>query len=447
MLKNIYSIIGIVFAMLLLPITTITGNSLLIWGVLICYILWMVVSNKHGYSMILVAICLCQSSVTNENLDSSYINNLFAYFYYVLLFIPLLIFVILYIKGYKIPFKEPIGLSIVFIIIGLIYGLHIVQIIYIIVVTHIAFLIGYFDNLDEDSMFRLYSLTILISAIYAGLEYYLGVSPYLMISYNTNEYLYSSFIKRASGLLGNPLILLLIVIFYQAIICYRAIKIGKIPIIPQLLALFLSLIVVSRSAVLSIIVFFILYLIYSKSKFSLKQITYLSVFVILTGLTITNFMGDTFNDLSYRLANSDKLHRQSSFSVTTNILQDNIFGVGFDNFANSLYRYAAIGTNVNVNTLDNFFLSQLAHYGIIGLFVIYFYLYYFILYIKKKKYYSLNKELFFLLVAFFISAIMFDFEAYHHVSFIIYTLIGGAFARLHKNQKTNFINSLSSKNS
>ena len=143
------------------------------------------------------------------------------------------------------------------------------------------------------------------------------------------------------------------------------------------------------------------------------------------------YFSDTLNDLILRLSTGNNSHRQSSFQVTYNILSDNIFGIGFENYANQLGKYAAQGTNTDVHTLDNLFLTQLAHYGIIGFYIIYFYVYYFWQYIKIWKRAKWNKEVFYLILAFFISAICFDFEAYNNICFVVFVLIGSAFSRLY----------------
>ena len=432
MKNDIYAIIGIVYTMLVLPITTIMGNSLLYWMILIAYLAWMVITKKTGFSIVMLSICLCQPTITSEEFDVDYINHLFSSFYYVLLFLPFIISIYLFfIKGYM-PFKNTILISIVFLIIGLMYGLSLPNIIYKIVVTHFAFYIGFYDRLNFESLFRLYGITVLVTAVYAIIDYFLGVTPYTVIYASLVDYSqYDWYVKRASGLLGNPLILLLVATFYQALICYKGILTGKLPVIPQLLCLTLSLIVVSRTALLSCVVFLFFYFVHIKSKISVKQIISITIIVLFCTLGIMYYFSDTLNDLILRLSTGNNLHRQSSFQVTYNILSDNIFGIGFENYANQLGKYAAQGTNTDVHTLDNLFLTQLAHYGIIGFYIIYFYVYYFWQYIKIWKRAKWNKEVFYLILAFFISAICFDFEAYNNICFVVFVLIGSAFSRLY----------------
>ena len=76
MKNDIYAIIGIVYTMLVLPITTIMGNSLLYWLILIAYLAWMIITKKTGFSIVMLSICLCQPTITSEEFDVDYINNL-----------------------------------------------------------------------------------------------------------------------------------------------------------------------------------------------------------------------------------------------------------------------------------------------------------------------------------------------------------------------------------
>ena len=428
--NEIYAILGIIYVMIVLPLTTITGKSLPFWCILVLYIIWMVYKKKQGYSMVLLAICMCQTSVTNEQIDSKYITKLFAYFYYALLFLPVLISLYLYKRDRIKPCKASILVSLMFVLIGLFYGLPLSKLVYIIITTHVAFYIGFCDSLKDKSLIRLYSIMVLISSIYAGMEYYLGVCPYTSLYLTDDNYLNYRLTKRAVGLLGNPLILLLIATFYQAIICSYSINNNKIPVFSQFLCLFLSLLVVSRTAVFSLAIFFLLYSIFTLSNLTIKKVLQYCLIVIVACYLINVYMGNALVDLIYRLENTDNLHRESSFIIALNILKDNLFGLGFHDYGNALHRYATFGKSANVNTLDNFFLTQIAHYGIWGLFIIYFYICYFISQLKFKKWYKTNKELLFLMCAFVITAFCFDFEAYNHVCFIIYVLIGSAFSRL-----------------
>lgn len=427
----IYALIGIVLSMLLLPITTALDVSLPVWIAISAYIIWMVLSGKRGYSFIFIAIALCEMSVTNDKLDFVMVSYIFRYFYYFLLFFPPIIYLIQFLrKSPRHIVKLPIVVISIFIILGLIYGRQLSELVYIVVVTFIAFGISYSDPVDLKSSFCLFSVIILISTMYAGLEYHLGISPYSAVYFSSGNYLQGESIRRAAGLLGNPLLVLSICIFYQAFICSFALEIGKFPILPQILCLYLFSIVVSRTAVFAIVIFIFLYLCFSSKKVFFKSWGKFAILGAIIILAASSILQDSFNDLTYRFANSDQLHRVSSIGTTWNIFKSNFFGIGFDNFANKIENYAAYGKEAHINTLDNFYLTQIAHYGILGFFVIFFYVYYIVRFFRFRFRRSKWKEFFLLVTAYFIISVCFDFEAYFQILFVMYALIGGAYFRV-----------------
>ena len=435
--RSIYfAVIGIIASMVLLPIATMRGliNSLPVWIGIFLYIVWMVLKGKPGYSVILVAIAMCQPNVASEEVDLALSLNFTRYYFYSLFIIPIVVLFINNInKNDKIPLKAPIILSILFFFLGLIYNRDLTNILYPIVATHVAFLVGYFDRIDFRRYFILFSIVLIITAIYAVLEFHFRICPYIDF-YTTSQGYVSAILKRAQGLLGNPLILLVFATFYLSIHCFNAVAYNKIYVFPLLVCMYICLIVVSKTAVVSLLFFFLLYIFYGKA--SLKQKIPLLIVVGIACFGAYYFLTETVGDLLTRFQYSDSaLHRQSGLTVVKNILSDNFFGVGFDNYSASLRKYATSGFNTNVNSLDNFFLTQIAHYGFLGIFVLLFYLYYFFAYFRSRRMRKQSKEMLFLFVAFTITGFSFDFEAYNNVCLFVYIMIGSAFGRCYDRQE------------
>ena len=424
----VFAMIGIVVSMILLPITTMYGpnQSLPVWIGIFIYITWMVIKGKPGYSVILIAIAMCQPNVTSEEVDFSLGLSYSRYYYYSLFIIPVFVLFLNLLKKNRIPIKAPFYLSLLFFILGLLYNLSLTNILYAIVASFVAFLVGYFDRLDFSRYFILFSIILAITTIYAALEFHFRICPYNDF-YTTSQGYVAAILKRAQGLLGNPLILLSFATFYMALLCAYAVEYKKIVVLPLLACIYLCLIVVSRTAVISLVVFFLLYNYYSKSSLKLKIPLLFAVGIAC--YAAYNFLTDTVGDLLYRLQNSDLMHRQSGFSIVSNILQDNFFGLGFENYSSSLRRYATSGFNTDVDSLDNFFLTQIAHYGYLGIMVLLFYLYYFWAYFKSRRMIRNSKEILFLFVAFAITGFCFDFLAFNNVSLFVYVMVGSAFGR------------------
>lgn len=426
----IFAIIGIVFSMLALPITTVLDKSLPVWIILSVYIIWMVLSGKRGYSFILLAVCSCRLSVTSDDFDLELISSLFRYYFYFIVLIPAAIIAILYLKRQRRnKFQLPIVLIIVFFTIEFIYGQQLPVIISTFVSTCIAFSLGYSDHLDFKQTFILYSIIIIITILYAGIEFHLGIGPYSVIYLSTAGYYQGFETHRAVGLTGNPLLLLSYGIIYQALICNYALVKSKYPILPQLLCIYLFIIVVSRTAVLAFFVFLIFYFFLSSQKFSPKILGAFIILIIGTIWIGNTYLSDSFEYLFYRLSNSETMHRVSSVGTVWNILKSNLFGIGFENYADELQKYAALGKEANVNTLDNFYMTQLAHFGIFGMIIIYYYMYYIIQFLRLKFKKENRKEFSLLFIAFFIISICFDFDAYFNIVFVLYSLVGNSYYR------------------
>lgn len=429
----IFAEIGIVGSMLLLPFSTMHGPSVSfpVWIGLVLYIIWMVLRGKPGYSVILIAIAVCQPNVTSEEVDFNIGLSFSRYYYYFLFIIPIIVIFFNLVRKNRIPLKAPIYLCILFFFLGLLYNLSLTNILYAIVASFVAFLVGYFDRLDFSRYFILLSIVLAITTIYAALEFHFRICPYNDF-YMTSQGYVAALLKRAQGLLGNPLILLSFATFYLAIHSAFAVESRKVAVLPLLACIYICLIVVSRTAVVSLLVFFLLYQLYNKSSLKFKIPLLFAVGVACFGAYY--FLTETVGDLLFRLQNSDLMHRQSGFSIVSNILHDNIFGLGFENYSASLRKYATAGFNTDVESLDNFFLTQIAHYGILGIMVLLFYLYYFLVYFRRKRMRTQSKELVFLFVAYAITGFSFGFLAYNNVSLFVYIMIGSAFGRCYKTQ-------------
>ena len=421
---EIYSYIGIIFAMIALPIMSVIGNSLYAWIFLIAILAYMVINKIPGVSTILIAIFLCMPQSISVDSDISIYNQYFVFFYYAIFGLPLMISAFYLLKNRSFPYRIALLISTVFLLLLLAYGASPIDAITKISCIHLAFYIGYNDKMDEQQFFKSISLIFIITAIYAILEYHFFVSPYSGLYLSSDYFTTIRTTKRAVGLLGNPLILTSFTLLYQAVLTSRLIKYGKIPVFLQLLCLYILLIVVSRTAFFALIGYFIIYKYYSRNSIKSSTIFSVSLLLCLLIFFVGDVLIDAAGDLVYRFNNANSTHRASSFEVTYNILSQNPFGIGIHNVSDLLLQYSAVGKEDHIGTLDNFFLSQFAYFGIFGIFVIYNYLlYFFKSNITERPYYD-RVELIVYIYAFLVCGFCFDFEAYNTITFVIYSMLG-----------------------
>ena len=92
----IYAVIGIIFSMILLPITTMHGldHSLPVWIGIYLYIIWMVSKGMPGYSVILLAIAMCQPNVSSDEVDFLIGLSFTRHYYYSLFILPVIVLII-----------------------------------------------------------------------------------------------------------------------------------------------------------------------------------------------------------------------------------------------------------------------------------------------------------------------------------------------------------------
>lgn len=240
-------------------------------------------------------------------------------------------------------------------------------------------------------------------------------------------------IPRAKGILGHPLILSFIVILYQSIIIIKSFIYQKFNFLAILSCLIISALTTSRTTVILIIFVFCYYYITSKMYKSLSKNIVL-VFVISCCIILFHYLfAPIITNISERF-NDGANHRLASYPSVMMLFMDNPLGVGYTQVTNKINEYATINL-IRDFPLDNFFLTQIAAYGIISIIVFKYYFYYVIIAFKLKR---TSKVLYkSVLLLFFIYSLVgfsFNIEAYIQISLTFYGFIGYLFS--HENKQT-----------
>ena len=420
-------------AMITVPISTMLGTySLFVWTALSLVIMWMAITGKSGFSLVFLSICLCEPGAILGDIDMGLFEDTLRYFYYFLFIIPVVLAFILRMKRNGHLPKNCIILSLLYIFISIVYSDALVGSVYRVVAVSVSMYVCCCDNIDIVDIFKGIFYIFLISIIYGAIDYHVGVTPYTTIFIQNIDPFVG--IKRASGLLGNPLILCALVIICQAL---ALMSIRYIPswlfFLLELECIYGAIIVVSRSAVLAIGLLFICYAYINRRRIRGKYLLSF-VFICLVGsFLITSYLSGSIEDLLYRFSNSDSGHRLSSLGTVANILAKHPLGIGFKDYAIKLQQYAGVGKLAYVDTLDNMVLTQFAHYGILAVFVLLFYFYPFLNSLQRFRQNRYACHLFSLyFISVLICAVIFDFEAYNNVNMFIYGVLGlfyGTFSR------------------
>ena len=379
--------------------------------------------------MVLMAVCLCQPVLFMTGIDTRVVSDSFYLLHYFMFFAPLLMALVALIRGNKVPYVPPIVLSFFYLLLGFIYQDQIYNYLYVIVCCHVCFYVSYYDRICVGDMYRVFTALFLLTTAYAFFEFHFHLGPYISVYLTSSSYDNYYTISRAVGLLGNPLLLCCVAVFFLALTFNNSFIKERVSLLMVLICIYVLLIVVSRTAVAAFLGMLFFYIVCSRQYKSLVSVFALFLVIIAAYFLANYYLGDVIDNLRYRMMYSERTHRLSGIETTYNILQSRPFGLGAKDFGTKVLPFAGAGKEEGINTLDNFFFTQIAYYGLLGIVVIYFYLFYFIRSFRyRKSQPSFFKQIMMLFVAFFLIGLSFDLEAYSHITTIVYGLLGILFS-------------------
>lgn len=174
--------LGICLALIGIPI--FLSKISIIVLILSLLIIWMVYTNKNGYSIILIAMSLSIPGGIDSNI-SGIISGKIWYIFLAERLLIISIFIYQFrIRKKRIPFKNVLIIGFLLIILGYIYQLsnnenqETIRFINALIYMHLLFIICFWDNINFKNVFRLIDVLFVITAIYAILEYSKIYCPY-----------------------------------------------------------------------------------------------------------------------------------------------------------------------------------------------------------------------------------------------------------------------------
>lgn len=428
--QNIWMFVGIIYTMLAIPYGTY--NQLLtlsLLTVLLVYILFMATMNKSGYSIVIVALCLTIPKMIRKT-DVYIIGNKWLP---VFLGLSIAVVTFMYIaKKKKYPFNGVFLACIAYTLIALLYctnftGKYIRGIFYIIIFIHCMFYICYHDKIKLEVMFQGFSLVFIFTSFYALMHYFLNTGPYIaLIDRSYAESLGYVFIRRAQGLQCSSLVLSAICMLFHSLILARFLKTRKMAVAMELLCIFVSILTVSRTVLAVMAVQFVL-LLYFNRKLRIRTVV---IFASVIGLFYYYVLSDTvaMQDLYNRMENRS-VHRESGYSTTWEIFSLHPFGVGKQRVARYMHEYNTGGIEEELVTLDNFYLTQIASYGILSFVSFYFYMFYFFKIPRQLKIRENRQALLLIIITWCLLGLSFDVESFEPVTVSCFAMLGILFRK------------------
>ena len=271
-----------------------------------------------------------------------------------------------------------------------------------------------------------------VSFIYGVLDYFFRLSPYQFIS---NATFSEMWINRAKGILGHPLYLSALVLFFQSTIFIRYLLYKRFTYFQEFICIIMALIVVSRTTVIVMLLEYILFIIINKGYKNIKFIVFNIMGLTIISLFFIYFADSILIDIMLRF-NEGVGNRDGAWEPVMSLFVKNPIGVGYSNIMSSLSRgyYVDSEFNADFSTVDNLFLSQLAAYGVFGFFKIAYYFYFlYDAYKLRKKSPQFFKIIVLLYFPILLESFSFDWDGSIFLCLLVYGLIGYIYRFFHIN--------------
>lgn len=429
-MTKVVNIFLIIAAMVVIPYTVGSYAPLFVYLFSLISLLG-ICFKIEGAEFILIAISLCLPSgwVGNTGMTFPEIDRMFIAFNQSLYIISIISVSFFGVKSLGRIGIVPIALSLV--LIGIFISLNTGNInefmhIWTALATGFCFLLICLKDKKTSlkDVFVYIDVLFVVTTIYAVLDFFFNISPYHSV-YDT--ILDIRKIIQAKGLLGNALYLAGIALFYQACLYVRMLLTKKIYYVQEFFCVVLILISLSRTAIIVFIVEYLLYL-YIIGAYKKTKLVMINVFVICILVFLIFIFADSIvADLIVRFTEGSFEHRESAYVTVFSLFFNNPFGVGFYRIMESIRSggYAAQGFSDGFSTVDNFFLTEIASYGLFAFFTVFYY-YFFLIraFVQNKKKKRMLSFLLLIYVPLILQSFSYDWQIALPLCLFLYGFIG-----------------------
>lgn len=366
-----WAYIGIIFTLLALPFAILV-NPWYALSVIAPYIVWMILFNKKGVGFVIMCLSLCIPEIVGADMFEDFISSRTVWIYR----FSYLLIILFALKGYLKRLIKPKTGFIVFCI--LILGISLfhggdemVSWLYRLLTISVFVYACRNDRMSFDEIFCCLTVVIVICGVYALVEYFFRISPYLFIRETSS--IFDDKFYRAAGLHGNSLILTGIVISYFALLLIKLKLTGKTNILLLFYVLLVILTTGSRTGIVAIAAIIIAYLIYMLKTSKILKFLFPALLILFVSYFLADYYFPEYLDQMFGRFEDGSGHRVSGFVSVFNICANNPFGVGFNGVSKAMDVYGKGDLIVGFGTLDNSFLTMIAAYGILSPIVFYIY--------------------------------------------------------------------------
>lgn len=419
----------IVISMITIPYSVHGVAPYIIYGISLIS-LFGVFLKVPGSELLLVAIALCLPlGMSSTGVVFPEVNRMKNAFQTILMLIP-------FISGYillqrkNIESKQILTLMILMALLGAFFAIltrdlnEFLRLFRGVALTFGFFVLCYYDKkISIEDVFVCFDILFIISLYYGISDFLFHNSPYQYMTEATLSLNYG----RARGILGHALFLSGLAIIYQSIIFIRYMITNKFNYVQEFLCIIMALIVISRTTAIVMFVEFLLFFMFNFGKKKLKFLVLNIIVISIISYFVMFFGSDIVKTLLIRFEDTEESHRLSAYSATLKLFSHNPIGVGYEHIMQEIIRghYYSYGFSKYFTTLDNYFLTQLAAYGIFASLTVYSYFYFLIKAIKQKiKFPLLFKVMILLYVPFILQSFTFNWDSSIFLCLMLFGLTG-----------------------
>ena len=423
--QNKWMYLGIVYTMFAVPFVVynqmITLAVLIVWLV---FVLWMAAKNKQGVSLVIMALAMTLPEMSKET-DVYIIGLRWPQVFLGLSIVAISLIDISYKR------RNPVhSATIVCLCFAILYVLYCSRptvryfrgLVDAVIFIHCMFYVSFQEKLKFEAIFKGVSLIFIITSIYAISHYFFNIGPYsALVDRSYAESLGYVFVRREGGLFCNSLVMSAICALYHSLILARMLKTKKMAYEMELLCITVAILTISRTAIVILAAQFLFLLFFRRT---LRLGTTIAIATVL-GIFYFWVLSDTgaIQDLSNRMELTSE-HRESGYSTTLEIFSSHPLGVGKQRVSKFMHQYNTGGIEEDLITLDNFYLTQIASYGILCFISFFFYMIYFYKCPRLLRKTDSRNALYLIIFTWCLTGLSFDVESFDPVTVLCFGLLG-----------------------
>lgn len=372
-----FTALMVIVVLTCLPYAILVNNVYIIL-LLTCLTSVTIITKQSGSSFLIITIASCiPHLVGSDDVVQDFIAQHTKWAYRSVYVLLLLILIIKYKSINLTKYKHLLVYSLSLLLLSSLYGSSdLNHWLYKVLTITGFFFVCKSDDIKWRELYTLFSLFILMHCVYIIAEFILGISPYGYFQQFTSAYMSYGF-NNANGIAGNSLFTVGMIAAYQTSILINYVKEGYFHKALFVLTCVTMLMCGSRTGIVltSLSTLFFVFFVMSNIDKQVKVLASLLLLSLFAIIIASEFYNEEMKLIFGRFSEQSE-HREAGYGTVLNIISNHPFGVGIGGMESALNKYATSGFLSWFKTIDNFYLTLIANYGLLSIlpFLFFFYI-------------------------------------------------------------------------